>query len=148
MPTEEHYGFILISDVKWWEKLCQRAKSGKKVHAFVRRNHVGPLYTEKLLFYIKRPLMQIRGVADFLERVTGESHELWKMYGEETCLDSFESYARLLGGREKATFIRFTNFRELEPPVSMDVLKKVLNVQKIPRGGRYVSREALNQLIT
>ncbi len=148
MSADEHYGFILISDVKWWEKLCQRTKSHHSVHAFVRRNLVGPLYAEKLLFYVKRPFMQIRGVADFVERVAGGAKELWEKYGDETCLNSFEEYVKFLGGREKATFIRFTNFQELGAPVSMDLLKKVLRVSKIPRGGKYISCEAVNQLIT
>ncbi|MEM1565553.1 MAG: hypothetical protein QW510_00480 [Candidatus Bathyarchaeia archaeon] len=143
----ERYGFVLISDVKWWEKLCQRTKSGHNVHAFVRRSLVGPIYAEKLLFYVKRPLMQIRGLADFVERVAGDAEKLWNMYGRETCLDSFESYIKFLEGKEKATFIRFTNFRELESPISAEVLKKFLGISKIPRGGWYISREALNQFI-
>lgn len=148
MPMEEHYGFILISDGKWWEKLCERAEKGRSIHAFVRRNLVGPVEAEKLLFYVKRPLMQIRGLADFLERITGDAEELWRKYGEETCLSSFEDYVKFLRGRGKATFIRFTNFHELENPISMEALKKVLGIPKMPRGGRYISREALNQLIT
>jgi len=147
LPKKERYGFILISDVKWWEKLCQRTKRCGGVYAFVRRGCVGPLYAEKLLFYVKRPLMQIRGIADFVERVAGEADELWEKYGVETCLDSFESFCRFLGGRDKATFIRFTGFKELETPVSMDMLKKVLSISKIPRGGKYISREEVNQLI-
>ena len=145
---EEHYGFILISDEKWWNKLCERTRSGHSIHAFVRRNLVGPIKAEKLLFYVKRPSMQIRGIADFVERVAGNAEELWKKYGGETCIDSFESYLKFLRGREKATFIRFTNFRELEAPVSMEALKKVLGTSKMPRGGKYISREALKQIIT
>lgn len=145
---DERYGFVLISNVKWWEKICERARGGHSVHAFVRRNLVGPLYAEKLLFYVKKPFMQIRGLADFVERAAGDAEELWGKYGGETCLDSFESYLKLLGGREKATFIRFKNFHELEPPISAETLKKVLSLPKIPRGGWYLSREALNQLIT
>ena len=145
---EEHCGFILISDEKWWNKLCERAKGGHSVYAFVRRNLVGPIKAEKLLFYVKRPSMQIKGIADFVERVAGKAEELWKKYGGETCIDSFDSYLKFLRGREKATFIRFTNFRELEAPVSMRAFEKVLGISKMPRGGKYISREALKQLIT
>lgn len=148
LQEEERYGFILISDVKWWEKLCERTKSGYNIHAFVRRNLVGPIKAEKLLFYVKRPSMQIRGVADFVERVAGNSKELWEKYGGETCIDSLDGYLKFLRGREKATFIRFINFHEFEIPISMEALKKVLSISKIPRGGKYISREALNQLTT
>lgn len=148
LPVEEQYCFILISDGKWWEKLCQKTKSSHSVHAFVRRNLVGPTEAEKLLFYVKRPFMQVRGVADFVERVAGDAEKLWEKYSGETCLDSFEDFIKFLRGREKATFIRFTNFHELETPISMEALKRVLSISKIPRGGKYISREALNQLIT
>lgn len=147
LSEDYRYGFVLISDMKWWEKICERSRSGNSVHAFVRRNLVGPLYAEKLLFYVKRPFMQIRGLADFIERVTGDAEKLWDKYGGDTCLDSFESYLKLLGSSEKATFIRFTNLRELETPISLETLKKVLSISRIPRGGWYLSREALNQLI-
>lgn len=144
--TDEHYGFILLSDEKWWNRLCERSRSGSQTHAFVRRSLVGPLETRKLLFYVKRPSMQIKGVADFIERVAGDYKELWSKYGSETCLKSFEDYLDFLQGRRKVTFIRFTNFCEFEVPVSMEAVTKVLDVSRIPRGGKYINREMLNQL--
>ncbi|MBS7647124.1 MAG: hypothetical protein QXD34_00225 [Candidatus Bathyarchaeia archaeon] len=147
MSTEEHYGFILISDANWWEKLCQRTKSNQSFHTFVRRSLVGPVYTEKLLFYVKRPFMQIRGIADFVERAAGNADELWKKYGGETCLGSFEDYIQFLKGRKNATFIRFTNFQELKVPISTEAMKKVLSISRIPRGGKYISHKALKQLL-
>lgn len=90
--------------------------------------------------------MQIKGVADFIERVAGDYKELWSKYGSETCLKSFEDYLDFLQGRRKVTFIRFTNFCEFEVPVSMEAVTKVLDVSRIPRGGKYINREMLNQL--
>lgn len=148
MPTEERYGFILLSDEKWWNRLCERGRSGRKTYAFVRRNLVGPLEAQKLLFYVKRPSMQIKGAADFIERVAGDYKELWEKYGCETCINSFNEYLVFLGGRRKATFIRFSNFCEFELPISIEVIKKVLDISKIPRGGKYLSHEAFNKLIT
>ena len=146
--AEEQYGFILLSDEKWWNRLCERCKSGKKTHAFVRRNLVGPVKAEKLLFYVKRPSMQIKGVADFIERLAGDAKELWEKYGDETCLNSYKEYSAFLKGRKKATFIRFTNFCELENPVSFEALKRLFGILKVPRGGKYINREIVNQLIT
>lgn len=144
----ERYGFILLSDEKWWSKLCERSRSGDRTHAFVRRSLVGPLKAQKLLFYVKRPSMQIKGVADFIERVAGDHKELWEKYGSETCIDSFDEYLKFLKGRKKATFIRFTNLCEFDVPISIEALKKVLGVSKMPRGGKYINREAVNQLTT
>jgi hypothetical protein len=88
---------------------------------------------------------QCRGVADFVERVAGEADKLWERYGNMSGI--LRKLPQFLRGRSKATFIRFTGFKEPETPVSMNLLKKVLSISKIPRGGRYLSREEVNQLI-
>ena len=142
----ECYAYILISDEKWWNRLCERNRNINEIRVFVRRNRVGPLKTEKLLFYVKKPIMQIRGVADFVERLAGDYTELWNMYGDESYLETFGEYVSFLKGRKTVTFIRFSNFRELDCPVSMKVISKVLGVLTIPRGGKYLNRETANQL--
>ncbi|MDI6846605.1 MAG: hypothetical protein QMD23_00500 [Candidatus Bathyarchaeia archaeon] len=144
--SDKRYAYILLSDEKWWNRLCERNRSGSETHAFVRRNRVGPLETQKLLFYVKRPIMQIRGVADFVERLAGDYKELWNTYGGETCLKTFNEYVAFLQGRKTATFIRFANFRELQTPVSMEAINTVLGVPRMPRGGKYLNREIVNQL--
>lgn len=143
---EKRYAYILLSDEKWWNRLCERSKSSSETHAFVRRSRVGPLETKKLLFYVKRPIMQIRGVADFIERLAGDYKELWNTYGGETCLKTFDEYVSFLQGRKTATFIRFTNFRELESAVPMEVISKLLGVLRMPRGGKYLNHETANHL--
>lgn len=145
MPNE-CYAYILISDEKWWNRLCERNRNNNEIRVFVRRNRVGPLKTEKLLFYVKKPIMQIRGVADFVERLAGDYKELWNMYGDESYLETFDEYVSFLKGRKTVTFIRFSNFRELDSRVSMKVISKVLGVPTIPRGGKYLNRETANQL--
>jgi len=145
--TEENYAFILLCDEKWWNKLCEHnRKNQNKTHSFVRRNLRGPLKAEKLLFYVKSPVKQIRGTADFVERVAGDSEKLWRKYGSETCLENFKEYQGFLHGSEKATFVRFKNFRELENPIPAKTMKKVLGVLKVPRGGKYINRETTEQL--
>jgi predicted transcriptional regulator len=91
--------------------------------------------------------MQIRGIADFIERLAGDYKELWDKYGGETCLKSFNEYLDFLQSRKKVTFIRFTNFRELENPVSVEAIIKVLGVLRVPRGGKYINLKAANQLL-
>lgn len=145
MPNE-CYAYILISDEKWWNRLCDRNRNSNGIRVFVRRNRVGPIKTQELLFYVKKPIMQIRGVADFVERLVGEYKELWNTYGDETYLKTFDEYVDFLKGRKTATFIRFTNFHELDSPVSMKIISKVLGVLRMPRGGKYLNRETANQL--
>jgi len=134
---DEHYAYILLSDKKWWNRLCERNRSGCETHTFVRKR-VGPLKTQKLLFYVKKPIMQIRGIADFIERLAGDYKELWNTYGSETCPKTFNEYVNFLQGRKTVTFIRFTNLRELENPIPMEAI--------MPRGGKYLNRETANQL--
>lgn len=143
---DKRYAYILLSDERWWNRLCERISRGGETHVFVRRNLVGPLKAQTLFFYVKHPIMQIRGVADFVERLAGDHKELWNTHGGETCIETFKEYVGFLQRREKATFIRFKNFRELENPVPIKVIRKILGVLRMPRGGKYINREKANQL--
>jgi hypothetical protein len=69
----ERYAFILVADKKYWNKLRERDEASGETHAFVRKNQVAPKTAQKLLFYVKKPVMQVQGIADFIERLTGDS---------------------------------------------------------------------------
>jgi predicted transcriptional regulator len=142
----ERYAFILISDEKYWNRLRERGRANKEILAFVRKNQVAPCEAQKLLFYVKRPIMQVRGAADFVERVTGDCEELWRKYGSESCFESFDEYHSFAQGREKMTFVRFKNFTEFENPKSTEAIRNVLGSLQGFRG-KYLSHEATNQLI-
>jgi predicted transcriptional regulator len=141
------YAFVLIADEKYWNRLCERNSASREAHVFVRKNQVGPCKAQKLLFYVKKPVMQVRGVADFIERVTGNSEKLWEKYGAESCFESLDEYAGFAEGREKMTFIRFTNFVELEKPKPTEITRMLLGPLRWFRP-KYVSFEAAQQLIT
>ena len=144
---KQHYAFILVSNEKHWNKLCERNRTGKETHAFVRKNLVAPVQAEKLLFYIKKPAMQIRGVADFIERQTGNHEELWTKYGAESCFENFDEYHAFAEGRHKMTFIRFKNLVELENPKPPEITTSILGSLRWFRG-RYVDLETAKQLTT
>ena len=143
----ERYAFILISDEKYWNRLRERNKAIMGIHVFVRKNRVGPIEAQKLLFYVKKPIMQVRGVADFIERLTGDREELWRKYGAESCFESFDEYCAFAQGREKMTFVRFKNFTEIENPKSTEVIRSVLGSLQGFRG-KYVNLETAKQLTT
>ena len=69
----ERYAFVLIADKKYWNKLCERNEASIGTHAFVRKSKVASKNAQKLLFYVKKPVMEVRGIADFIERLTGDS---------------------------------------------------------------------------
>ncbi len=142
----ERYAFILIAGEKYWNRLRERNKTERN-HVFIRKNQLSPKKAQKLLFYVKRPVMQVRGVADFIERLTGDCEELWGKFGSESCFESFEEYLAFAEGREKMTFVRFENFREIENPKSTEIVASILGSLKGFRG-KYVNLETAIQLTT
>lgn len=143
----ERYAYILLITPKWWDRLCGRLAAGKKSHAFVRRGLVGPKKTSLLLFYVTHPLREIRGFAQFVERVTGEADDLWRAYRGETSLRSYEEFKNFLQGRLKTTFIRFRSLKILSQPTPSSVILRVAGIGRMPRGGRYINRDIAQELI-
>lgn len=143
----EHYGYILVEREKWWNSRDDKNRKSVNTQVFVRRGLVGPKEAQKLLFYVKLPVGEIRGYGDFLERITGTADDLWNRYGSETVFESRDQYDSFIEGRNKVTFVRFKNLQELEKPVSWKDLSAVLGIKKMPNGGRYLSRETVNSLL-
>lgn len=143
----EKYAFLLMTDEKKWNSLCDRTKDGGAVHAFVRRSLVGPKTATLLLFYVKHPARQVKGVGEFIERVTGDAEKLWQRHGAETCFQSHSEYAEFMQDREKATFIRFKNLKQLQTPVAFGELAKKASIVRVPRSGKYLSQETVNQIL-
>ena len=143
----ERYAFILIADEKYWNRLRERNKASSGIHTFVRKSKVAPKTAQKLLFYVKKPVMQIRGIADFIERLTGDREELWRKYGAESCFETFEEYCAFAQGRTMMTFVRFKNFTELENPKPTEAIRSILGSLQGFRG-KYVNLETAKQLAT
>ena len=144
--TNEHYAYILTVDEKYWNRLCQRNSAQIGTHVFIRKNQVAPKEVDQLLFYVTRK-KQVLGVADFLERLTGNYEDLWKKFGSESCFESFEEYKSFAGGREMMTFIRFTNFREIANPEPKENLVKVLGPLNRFGIGKHLDKERAMQLV-
>lgn len=147
LPVSERYAYILINDEKWWNRRLIQNRTGKSLHAFVRKGIVGPKKAEMVLFYITHPFREIRGYGEFVERVTGTVDELWNSHGHETVFESRKEYTEFLRGRTRATFIRFKNLEVLPQPIPMQVFSEILDIGRMPRSGKYISRESMNQLV-
>lgn len=141
------YAHILLTKEKWWNRRVSQGLAGKKVQAFVRKNAVGPIDTTLLLFYINHPIREIRGTGDFEERVVGKIEELWRDYSGETVFKSHDEYLEFMQGRTKTTFIRFRNFREIHPTISLKKTLQVIGISRLPRSGKYLSKETVNKLL-
>ncbi len=143
----EGYAFILIAGEKYWERLRRRSLERGGTLAFVRKGQVGPIRTKKVIFYIKKPVMQIRGIADFVERLKGNPEEMWARYGRESCFESEEEYDAFVQGRDKVTFVRFESLLELEEPTTADEISMVLGPLRGFRG-KYVDLDTTKTLTT
>ncbi|MCZ2808325.1 MAG: hypothetical protein O2V44_03115 [Candidatus Bathyarchaeota archaeon] len=143
----KRYAFILLNLEKFWKRLCSQNRADKHAHAFVRRGVVGPKNAKLLFFYVTHPHKDIRGFADFIERVTGDAEDLWKSLGHESLLNSYDEYKDFLQGRKKATFIRFRNLRELPTRITTKVLSQVVGIEKMPQMGLYLTEKMAHQLI-
>jgi len=142
----ENYAFILPVDENYWNRLCRRKKA--QTHVFICKSQVAPLQAEKLLFYVVgSENKQILGVADFLERLTGDYLDLWERFGSESCFESFEEYQTFALGRVTMTFIRFNNFCELSNPKPSEDVAKILGPLHRFNVVRYLDRESALRLV-
>ena len=140
-----HYAFVLVTDEKYWKRLCQSQSQGKQINFFVRKNSVGPKQTNRLLFYVKKPHMQILGTADFAERIVGDVKDLWSKFGAESIFDSIDEYRAFAKENRKITFIRFENFKEIADPKPKETVTRLLGSLVWFRP-RYVSQQTAEQL--
>jgi predicted transcriptional regulator len=97
---------------------------------------------------VTHPHKDIRGYADFIERVTGDAKDLWKSLGHESLLSSYDEYLDFLQGRKKATFIRFRNLKELPTPITTKAMTKIIGKEKMPQMGMYITEKMAHQLIS
>ena len=141
------HAYILLTKEKWWNKRVAQRRAGKRIQVFVRKNTVGPTNTTLLLFYVNHPVRAVMGVGEFKERVVGEIEKLWSMHSSETVFESHDEYLHFLQGRSKATFIRFSNLRELHPPIRLEKLLRIIGLSRLPRNGKYLSEETANRLV-
>ena len=146
--TSERYAYVLTVDEKYWNRLCQRNKATLGTHVFIRKSQVAPKQVQQLLFYVTgAKKKQVLGVADFVERLTGNYEELWAKYGGESCFESFDEYKSFADGREMMTFVSFSNFREISNPMPKEELAKVLGSLQRFSVRKYLDKETAMQLL-
>jgi len=145
--VSERHAYILLNYEKFWKSVCSQNRAGKALHAFIRRGKVGPKKAKFLLFYVTHPVKELRGIGEFVERITGDADNLWNAYGKETCLKSYEEYTDFLQGRQNATFIRFKNLRELPVPIPASRVSEVMGIGRMPRSGKYINEKTVSRLM-
>lgn len=65
----EKYAFVLMIRPKWWNEF--RLHQGRQIQSYVQRGSAPPNDTFLVLFYVTKPVGQMAGCAEFIERKTG-----------------------------------------------------------------------------
>ena len=143
----EQYAFIMMIRDKWWGEFCSLSREGRKEFSYIRRGAAGPKNASFLFFYVTKPVGELAGYAEFIERKVGDAESLWSEHGNESVLKSKEEYQELIGGKQKVSFIRFKNLKVAAKPVQLSALFTFLDVKKPVRGGFYIKKETADKLI-
>lgn len=142
-----NYGFIMMVKEKWWSSFCHFARKGREVHSYVSGPTAAPKQACLLLFYVTKPVMELKGYAEFIERKVGDPEELWREHGWETAFSSEDEYFQFIRGQQKVSFIRFKNLKEAVNPMPINNLCLILGVKRLARRGLYVGKEVTNKII-
>jgi hypothetical protein len=95
-----------------------------------------------------KPVGEIAGYAEFIERKTGEADAVWNEFGNESVMTSKQQYEGLLGARRRVSFIRVRKLHEASKPIALNNLLLLLGVKRLSRKGFYVNRETADKLIS
>jgi len=145
MP-DERYGFVLMVRNTWWQGFRQQHHGGKQVQSYVRVGKASPRKASKLFFYLVKPIGEIVGHADFIERKVGDPQELWKEHGHESVLSTAQQYENVVKNKSEVSFIRFENLYEAGKPIALNNFLMLLGTSRLQRRGFYVNKETAEKL--
>jgi predicted transcriptional regulator len=144
---KEKYAFVMMIKDKWWNEFLRLHRNGKLVQSYVQGGWAPPKNTSTLLFYVTKPVSEMAGYADFVERKVGNAEEMWKEHGRESVLGSAERYFDFIKGKERISFIRFENLQEAATPLPLNNLLTVLGIKRLARGGFYIDKNTADKLV-
>jgi predicted transcriptional regulator len=100
-----------------------------------------------LLFYVAKPVGQVAGSAEFIERKVGDAADIWGKHGEESVLQTKEKYEEFVGDKERVSVIRFKNLEEAAKPIPLKNMLMFLGLKRLSRKGFYVDKETADELV-
>jgi len=143
---DEKHAFVMMIQDRWWRRFLQRKQQGKITHSYVQKGLAPPKYGSAILFYVTKPVGEMAGYAELIERQAGNAEKMWDKYGHESVLKSKEQFEEFMGGRTQASFIRFKNLKKASKPISLTNLLMLLGIKKMSRKGFYVDRKTADKL--
>jgi predicted transcriptional regulator len=145
--TSGKYGFVIMIQDRWWQEFLRKRNSGARILSYVRTGAAAPDEASMLLFYVTKPVGELAGHAEFIERKVGEPEEMWKDYGQESILNSKQQYEQFLQEQRKVSFIRFKDLREASKPIPLSNLRMLLGQRRLSRKGFYLGKGTTDELI-
>jgi predicted transcriptional regulator len=144
---KENSAFVIMIKDKWWHEFCSLHREGKEVQSYVQGGWAPPKNASLIIFYVTKPVAQIAGYAEFVERKVGEAEGLWKAYGHESVLRSQEQYLEFVSGKQRVSFIRFKDLHEAAKPIPLSNVLMFLGVKRLSRKGFYINDDLADKLI-
>lgn len=146
MSNSKH-GFVAMIQDKWWQELLRKNHGKVGILSYVRVGAAAPSDVSVLFFYVTKPVGELAGYAEFIERKVGETKEMWKDYGHESALNSRQQYEQFVNDKRKVSFIRFKNLHEASRPIPLSNLRMLLGRKRLPRAGFYVGKGTTDELL-
>lgn len=144
----QKYAFIIMIKEKWWNRFLSDRHEGKQMQSYVQKGVGSPKNASVILFYVTKPVAEIAGQAEFVQREVGDTTEMWEKHGGESVLKSQQEYRDLVGDRPQVSFIRFRNLREATHAIPLAYVLMLLDARRLSRRGFYVNKEIADKLTT
>ena len=139
--------FVMMVQKRWWNEFCRRNNDGRKIHSFVLRGIAPPKDASTVLFYVTKPVGEIAGYAEFIERQVGDADRLWKEHGDESVLGSKEKYDGFVKDSQRVSFVRFEDLHEAARTIPLSHVLMSLRVRRLGRKGFYIDKEIEDKFV-
>jgi predicted transcriptional regulator len=144
---QEKYAFVMMIKDKWWREFCSLQKKGKETFSYVQGGWAPPKNTCLIFFYVTKPVGEVAGYAEFIERKVSDAESLWSEHGSESVLKSKEEYEEFIRDKQRISFIRFKSLHEAAKPIALSNILALLGVKRLARKGFYIDKETAYKLI-
>ena len=139
--------FVMMVQNRWWNEFRRRNNEGKKTHSFILRGTAPPKDASRVLFYVTKPVGEIAGYADFIERKIGDADRLWKEHGDESVLSSKEKYDGFVKDSQNVSFVRFKDLHEAVKAIPLNHVLMYLGIRRLGRKGFYIDKEIEDKFV-
>jgi predicted transcriptional regulator len=144
----EKQAFVIMVQNRWWNAFCRRNREGKTTHSFVLRGFAPPKDASKLLFYVTKPVGELAGYAEFVERRVGDPAELWNEHGNESVLNTKKEYDLFINDSQRVSFVRFKDLQLASRPIPLSEVLMSLGTKRMGRKGFYLDKNAEERFLT